>query len=250
MANGRKTPPALTVGGSLEKVLFNKGYKISMEHLPSETIVEFKALVTTFEDQYSSEWNTETVFGRMDPIRGFRGTQRIITLGWDVVAADLDEAKWNMSQCSTLLAMLYPSYGGITTEETLPGADSRQDQSAGLNVLSSTPNQAPNNAALIKSAPLFRLRFANLIQSAQAGFAPGANLDDGLIGSVDGLTYAPDLEQGFFDPIVGGEGGLLYPQTIKLTFGFYVAHDHPLGWGSDGRFRQRNFPLSKLPGEE
>ena len=45
------------------------------------------------------------------------------------------------------------------------------------------------------------------------------SVENGLLGTIDGLTYAPDLEQGFFDPITDeatGTGGILYPQTIDL----------------------------------
>ena len=50
----------------------------------------------------------------------------------------------------------------------------------------------------------------------------------GLVGVIDGLTYAPDIEQGFFDP----EPGVIYPQTIKLFFGYTVIHTHQLGWAN------------------
>jgi hypothetical protein len=236
--------PFINVGTALEQTIFNKGrYFIGMHHLPSGEEVYFKALVTQFEDQYSSEWNTETVFGRMDPIRGFRGTQRIISLGWDVVAADVEEAKYNMAQCSNLLSMLYPSYDGGTTQQTLPNAKAQVDQSTQQKILSSNAKQPfkdTNNAATIRSAPLFKLKFTNLIQDASFDQDEGNNVATGLIGTIDGLTYAPDLEQGFFDE----KPGILYPQTIKLAFGFYVAHDHPLGW-RDGAFRQQKYPYGE-----
>jgi len=200
-------------------------FPLKIKHLPSDgEELKFKAMITVFEDQYTSEWNTENVFGRMDPIRNFKGTSRNITLGWDVVAADLTEAKANMDNCSTLLAMLYPSYeatGGSLDNKiaTKPAKEAKQLQK--------------NNAALIKAAPLFQLKFANLIADAKTG--------EGLIGSIEGLVYAPDLEQDFFS-----EGNNLFPQTIKLSFQFTVAHTHPLGWNSTGKEqRQPNFPYKK-----
>lgn len=192
-----------------EEVL-KKNFPLKIKHLPSGEELTFKAMVTQFEDQYSSEWNTEQVFGRMDPIRTFRGTQRIITLGWDVVAADLEEARDNMKNCGTLMAMLYPSYEGAT-----------------------------ENASNIKSAPLFQVKFANLISSA-ATAAQSDSISDGVVGSIDGLVYAPDIEQDFF-----AEGaGVLYPQTIRLSFALTVAHTHALGWKAEEKKKQRqdNFP--------
>lgn len=240
--------PFWNKGTKIEQDMFNRGrYFINLQHMPSGEKVYFKALVTQFEDQFSSEWNTETVFGRMDPIRGFRATQRIISLGWDVVAADLEEAKENMRQSSKLLSMLYPSYDATATmQETVTGQSELQDQANQANVLSANPRKgASNNAGTIKSAPIFKLRFNNLIQDAKSKTDFNNSVENGLLGTIDGLTYAPDLEQGFFDPITDeatGTGGILYPQTIKFAFGFYVAHDHPLGWGTDKSFRTQNYP--------
>lgn len=193
----------------LEQSLQN-AFPLKIKHLPSENELIFKAMITQFEDQYSAEWNTEQVFGRMDPIRTYRGTQRIITLGWDVVAADKAEAKANLEKCGTLMAMLYPSYGGTT-----------------------------ENAANIQSAPLFQVKFANLISNANTA-AQSDKVEDGVVGSIDGLIYNPDIEQDFF---ADGEG-ILYPQTIRLSFSLYVAHTHALGW-KDKKLRvgaEKKFP--------
>jgi len=221
--------PILKVGNDTEKAIFNHGqYYIHIQHIPSGAEVQFKAFITQFEDQFSSEWNTERTFGRMDPIRSFRGTQRIISLGWDVVADGIEEAHHNLKNCSTLLSMLYPSYD--QTPSTIPAAPGgKQQESAQKNVTTQKSLTTQNNASTIMGAPLFRLKFGNLIQSARYN-AQGSGIASGLIGTIDGLTYSPDIEQGFFDPAPG----ILYPQTIKLAFGFYVAHDHPLGW-SDGQ---------------
>jgi hypothetical protein len=180
----------------------------------------------------------------MDPIRSFQGTQRIISLGWDVVAADIDEAHRNLEECSKLLSMLYPTYDSGPTHgaETSGNADDKPVRGAQNKLLQSSDGNSslitPNNASTIKAAPLFKLKFANLIQSAKVG-PTASGIESGLIGTIDGLTYAPDLEQGFFDP----EPGVLYPQTIKLAFGFYVAHDHALGW-SQNQFRN---PTGQFP---
>ena len=94
----------------------------------------------------------------MDPIRNFKGTSRSITLGWDVVAADLTEAKANMNNSSKLLAMLYPSYEttGTSLNEKTPTKPAKE-----------VKQLQKNNAALIKAAPLFQLKFANLISLLQ-----------------------------------------------------------------------------------
>jgi hypothetical protein len=240
-----------------EQALFRKKkYFIELRHLPSGEDVKFKAMLTQFEDQYSSEWNTEQIFGRMDPIKGFRGTQRIITLGWDVVAGSIEEARHNLRECSTLLSMLYPSYDGPSqhaAETPAPPPTGLDQQSAQAGVTNSNSEKASNfgSTTRITGAPLFRLKFANLIQSAASPASANTDIESGLVGAIDGLTYAPDVEQGFFDP----EPGVLYPQTIRLSFGFSVVHEHALGWQANREKAPRApagkfYPYPKTTGED
>ena len=72
--------------------------------------IRFKAMLTQFEDQFSSEWNSEQVYGRNDPIQTFRNTTRKISIGWDAPAASFAEAATNMLNAAKLTRMLYPSY--------------------------------------------------------------------------------------------------------------------------------------------
>ena len=255
-----KSKPLIPGSTPAEAELYKRFY-IQIQHLPSNESVWFKALLTQFEDQYSSDWEQEQTFGRMDPVRSFRGTQRIITLGWDVVAASLEEAEHNLTTCSTLLSMLYPSYdsrGVQNPDAKAPANQAAEDQNApptptdaaaAKDALSSNADRAVSrNAATIAAAPLFRLKFANLIQSTKTS-EPVVDINSGLVGSIDGLTYAPDLEQGFFDPRVGDNNSILYPQTIKLSFGFYVTHDHPLGW-QKGTSDLRSGTVFPYPGKK
>ena len=253
MADNKNPPDLIPGANSTENAIYSKKKMyIHLKHLPSGDEVKFKAMLTQFEDQYTSDWSMDQTLGRMDPIRSFKGTQRIITLGWDVVASSLEEARHNLKNCSLLLSMLYPSYdNGATDPSTAQAADGSKDkQNAENSVLESKENRASNltgNAATIQGAPLFRLKFANLIQSAKAQ-GNTSNIQDGLLGGIDGLTYSPDVEQGFFDPSYTGTEstkansvaknetpitGILYPQTIRLSFGFYVTHDHSLGWSNN-----------------
>lgn len=191
---------------------------IEFYHVPTDKSVAFKAFITTFSDSYASDWNDEDAFGRMDPISTFKGTRRIISLGWDVVATSEEEAHRNLERCSLLLAMLYPTY-----------------------------NEQDGGAQTISSSPLFKLKFLNLIENSNVH--GGLAKVSGLLGKVSGFTYEPDLESGFFDPLnaISPEGpNQLYPQTIRLNCEFTVLHQHNLGFDSEGRTKRdfENFPYS------
>ena len=171
---------------------------IEILHVPSSESVRFKAFVTQFDDQYQTEFNQEQVFGRMDSIQSYRGTTRQIQLSWDVPSSTLVEAKEHMSRCSKLMNMLYPVYS----------------KSQGGKVMS-----AP---------PIFKMKFANLIQNATSTANAGAE-DAGLFGTISGFSYTPDMESGFFNEAEGTETKI-YPQTISLSCTFTVVHTHDLGW--------------------
>jgi hypothetical protein len=66
-----------------------------------------------------------------------------------------------------------------------------------------------------------RIKFANLIQSGRPG-------NGGLLGKMNGFTFTPRLEDGFFD-----RKGLLYPKSIDISFTFDVLHEHIMGWTDD-----------------
>lgn len=214
----------------------NKGMVLDFYHVPTGYSVAFKGMINSFSDQYTSEWNTETVYGRMDPIAMFQGTARTISIEWDVVAASATEAKLNMQKIETLMAMLYPTY------ENAGGAASD-----------------PVFANQISSSPLFKLKFGNFAHDASKGDSMGARAKTaGLVGYIGGFTFEPDFESGIIDTpensppeiirgsvrgVTGkeerggskdGNAGEFYPQRVTLSAEFTVLHTHDMGWKKKG----------------
>lgn len=169
-------------------------------HVSTGHSVTFKAFLTDYSDQFKSDWSSEKVYGRMDPIHTFQGTERTITLAWDVPAADFQEAELNFSNASMMYSMLYPAF--------------RPDA-----------NATDKNTGVMSSPPLIKLKFGNLIFDAGSDYNGDAE-ESGLLGWLADLSFAPDLEAGFFDE----KPNFLIPQTIKLSCTFNVLHTHALGW--------------------
>ena len=170
----------------------NKNYIIAISHLPSGTTTTFKGMLTDYQDQFTSDWASESVYGRMDDIHTFRSTKRQITLAFVAPAFNVKEARRNLLEVSKLAKQLYPSYtsgGGATS---------------------------------ISRPPLLRLKFTNLIKNAGPG-------QGGILGKMNGFTFAPNLDAGFFD-----YPDLLYPKQIDIAFTYDVMHEHSVGWGDDG----------------
>ena len=60
---------------------------ISFYHVPTGRSVYFKAFIEAFNETYTSNWNSEEVYGRPDPIYLFKNTTRNITLAFKIPAA-------------------------------------------------------------------------------------------------------------------------------------------------------------------
>jgi len=160
-------------------------------------IAKFKAMITQFDDQFSSEWNSEQVYGRNDPIQTFRNTTRKISIGWDSPSYSYSDAAKNMKEASKLIRMLYPSY------------------------------ESPGSVSTINRAPLIRVRFRNLVQGYDGG---------GLLVTLDGITFSPDLEAGWYDIAEPREKFIidhdLVPKLLKFSCTMTVLHQETIGFNN------------------
>jgi len=188
------------------------GVKLEFYHVPSGKSISFKAFLTSMTDSFQSNYNEEQIFGRMDPFQIYQGTQRSLSLAWEIPAYSSLEAKENLRKCSLLAAFLYPSYDSVK-----------------------------GGGSVIKGTPIIKIKFANLITSANKSGATAKR--SGLAGAMQGLQFNPVTSEGYtFDPATGRP--TLYPKLIELSCDFSVIHQHALGW-KNRRLRGRgmkNFP--------
>jgi len=198
---GAKRTKSAAIDGS--SYLANKGnQQIMIEHVPSGFAVNFKAMMTAFNDSYKAEWDSENAFGRMDPIQSYKQTTRTISLGFTVAAADYDEAVSNLQRVSALIQFLYPTYDAN---------------------------------GLISNSPLCTIEFMNWASGRELGDPPWVASNKGLLGTIDGFTFEPDLDAGVYqwDPS-SAAGGVIYPKILNVSFSFIVLHQpNSMGWFND-----------------
>jgi len=217
-----------------------RGQFLEILHIPSGQSIKFKAYIDDYQDKYDSEWTSTDVYGRMDPVHQYQGTKRVISLDWIVPAFSVAEAKLNHEKCSLLFSMLYPNY---------------------------SENGERSSATQISTAPVFKVKFGNLIQDPTYGAGEGSVEDAGLVGAISGFTYAPNIEAGFIDNVnttgyretgltdlalgtnsyANGFIGQLYPKEVKLSMEYTVFHTNPLGWSGTDK-RTAGFPYGEVAG--
>jgi hypothetical protein len=196
--------PATAGGGAL-----NKNQVLEIMHLGTLQTVYFPAFLKTYQDSYNATWNRESIYGRMDPIQTYSGTQRIITLNWEIVAVDLFEAKDNLFRVGKFAKMMYPVYKPFGNYRTI---------------------QAP---------PLVGIRHTNIINGVTGINAEGETGNNFLIGSLDSIVNQPNLVDGVFEDSSG-----IYPKIIDLNFTFHPIHNHELGYDTDGAESTPEFPYN------
>jgi hypothetical protein len=172
----------------------------------TEENISFKAFLTDFSDNFTSNWNSQEIYGKMDPIYTYKNTIRKITLAFDVPSFDQQEAIDNSKKADSIIRSLYPIYDIKKSGET-----------------------AQKGTALISGPPFFKIKFANLIMKADGNVSSVDASTDGLLGWIDGFNFKPELESGFFVSVNDEEAQILVPKLYKVNFNFNVLHEHPLG---------------------
>ncbi|NJN96185.1 MAG: hypothetical protein HC875_19780 [Anaerolineales bacterium] len=149
---------------------------IDFYHVPTGINVEFKAFLKNFSNDFSSNWNSEELYGKMDPVETFKNTKRTINLSWVVPAVDYEEARENLERCSILSSMLYGTYNPIKSDPNNPNSSL--------------------NATTLNANPLMKVKFMNLIQDVSAPESDNAQTS-GLLCRLNGLSWNPNLDMGF-----------------------------------------------------
>jgi hypothetical protein len=197
--------------------LFNQGYALYIEHVPTGYFVEFPAMLDSMSDAYMTNWVQEKVYGRMDPIGTFSDTNRALSLAWTVIAGSASEGSDNLEKINGLLSFLYPLY----------------------------KEQGSGGGAILNMGPLIKIKFGNLVQNSETGGA--------LMGFINGITFDPDIEGGMYTYTADGPmdtGGVEYiPKKVRLNLEMNVLHEHSLGWknSGDGTFNWRGDSTAGFP---
>ena len=176
--------------------------------------VVFKAHIKSLTHDFASTWNSENVFGRMDPIATFQGTVRKVSFSFAILAGSLEEAKENLKAIGAFTSMLYPGYKSNPSAIGEEGIVSEQQTLSG-DITGVTANS-------ISRSPLIKMKYANLIQ---------AHGSIGLLGWIDGLSFDQVIDSGVFI-----EDGMHYPKEFGVSITFNVLHQHDLGFNEDNEW--------------
>ena len=190
---------------------------ITFFHVPSETDLFFKAFITNFVEDYTSDWTPETVFGRTDPIYTFKNNSRSITLNFKVPAATISEGYENLGRVQKLSQFLYPTYANIGGANTIS-----QSPLMRLKVM----NLAAKN---VGGAGRIGRESSNFNPDFLSGYKSDNNPSRGLLGFITSLTINHNLENpesGVFQE----KPNTVLPKLIEVSISYNIIHEASLGW--------------------
>jgi len=189
----------------------NEGMVITFVPIHVFGSVSFKAFITSYTETFSSDYTSEQVFGRIDPIHTFKQTTRNGTISFVIPSSTPSEAYESLHKVDKLRSMLYPSY--VDTPNALTINQNPLVRIGVMNLLSDGANTNNYSKLFGKEVPNFEMQGAlTVIKSMNINF----NLDN---------------ESGVFE--AGGTNnsqkkGVL-PKLIEVAIDFSVIHERNMG---------------------
>lgn len=141
---------------ALESKLDGEYVPFYFHDLRTNEIVSFHAFITALTDDFSVEWENVDGYGRVEPVKIYKGTQRRISLGFYAVSTGPEDFNEMWIKLNKLLTMVYPQF----TQGKLVQSDNQ-----------ATYRFVQPFSQLMGASPLIRLRLGDLLRSNYSKFA-------------------------------------------------------------------------------
>ena len=214
--------------------LANRGFVMSFLHVPSGESVFFKAFITAFNETYSCDWASESVYGRTDPIQSFKQTTRSITLSFQMPASTYSESFENLGRVQKLISYLYPSYDDVDNALTIT-----QSPLIRLRIMNLVTN---NDFAEAKKDYRSLYGIGNTRQTTSDGGTTrvsetigtndppfGVDPNKGLLGIISNVNLNHNVDNIDYGTFSMADGTIL-PKMIEVALDFTVLHERTNGW--------------------
>jgi hypothetical protein len=201
----------------------NAGMVISFQHVPTGKAVYFKAFITAFNENYNSDWSSESVYGRADPIYMFKQTSRSINLNFKIPASTYGEAFENLGKVQAITQFLYPTYTDVQEAQTIS-----QSPLVRLKVMNLARKTLDENVGDFNSAA-----------DCYNNYKSSVGADNGLLGVIINMVVNHNIVE---EGVIEKGNNVVLPRLIDVAVSFNVIHEHALGWDEENKFSERVFP--------
>ena len=148
----------------LEKIINSDYMPFSIQDLRTNELFKFHAFLNSYADNITPNWDDSPIgFGRMDPIKIYKGTSRNISLDFWLISMSNDDFDYMWWMINRLIALIYPQWSA-------PRQSNIENQiKAGLfNKSSKNFNGLPFAQPFTQiptGSPVIRLRLGDLFKS-------------------------------------------------------------------------------------
>lgn len=183
-------------------------------------MVSFHAFLSSLTDDYNASFDRSEGFGRVEPVKIYKGTERKINLSFFVVATSLLDFDEMYVKLNKLVTLVYPQY---TEGVRLMSADG------------SSYSFTQPFSQLVGASPLIRLRLGDLLRSNYSLFALGRLFGMGNQDfTVNGQKFTGDsaVDQGVLNDL---------SQKVQEALGVGPSNGNPSGGtyvAADGSYEQ------------
>lgn len=139
---------------AMEKELEAEYVPFYFHDIRTNEIVSFHAFLTSLNDDYTASYDSVDGFGRIEPIKTYKSTQRKIGVSFMVAATSPDDFDYMWHKINKLTTMIYPQY---TAGRRITSPD-------GYSIY------APFSQ-MIQAAPMIRLMVGDLVTSNYSRFS-------------------------------------------------------------------------------
>lgn len=140
---------------AFEKILDAEYVPFSFQDIRTNEIISFHAFLASLSDDYTSNYDSVEGFGRVEPVKIYKGTTRKISLSFYVAATSEDDFDHMWFKINKLTTMIYPQY---TSGRSITNVNRSFNYKAPF-------SEQPG------STPVIRIRLGDLIRSNYSRFA-------------------------------------------------------------------------------
>ena len=192
---------------------FKTAIPLIIESQIDNSIVELRGAVSNVSLGWSSNWQEETVYGRIDPIPTYTNTTRTVSITVQLInpaakteIQKLELSKVKLEKLNVLSNMCYPGYN--------------------------IGNDASSfNTGVLKAAPLVKIKYGNVISGQLVGNLGEKGMTLGYIKSLNVDFQSDGL---FAVGVTAVNTTEKYFQKISVSLEFGILHTHNVGYDSSG----------------
>jgi hypothetical protein len=167
--NGARIPN--DIRKKLEDALDAEYVPFSFHDVRTNEIVSFHAFLNSLTDDYNAQYDSVDGFGRIEPVKIYKGTTRRIGMSFVVASTSDNDFDRMWVKINKLLTMIYPQY------------------TRGRDLLGENYRFVAPFSQLIGASPLVRIRLGDLFRSNYSRFSLAR-----LFGMADGNAEFPDAD--------------------------------------------------------